>query len=555
MVRTSLNSCLLLSSLEAQQQPPSMQPELENQTTGEGEDCGTQVNVINRMAALPVVSSTLSQVTNAYNWSKDKNSLVKYTLEMAESTVAMAASTAQPVVNRLEGPISAVNEYANQQMDKLEEKVPVITESPEKMMMNLQDGTKKMIENTKKASSDRINNLLLTRLGKALTTGVDIALLLSEFAVDYYLPEENTANNGEVQVPHQALAAAGVELEDHIPEDKPLVATVQRASRVSNKVRRRVLSKAMRNIRYAQKRSQETLEKLYFTVDLNKEQKTLAIVHNLAGRLQVLSGNIAGCVLLFPKSLRLKIQDFLLFVQMIRDIPINVFVTAKLQLNKMSDISMSFAYFLVSLRPIQWMLSDRESNRRYEHPPDDEDSKNHNGAVGNDDQRPCQTSNTSSDNKVKDGDIHSDIDGDLNDTIDKDVVDGDFDRGKRDDHESSIGSPLSDGESSKCYEHPPDDEDFKNHHGAIGDDDRRPSQTSSTSSNVKNGDILSDIDGDLNDTIDKEVVGDVDGDFDRGKIDDHEPSNGSAVGSTNQPNRKSSKKKAGVKNIFKKKKR
>ncbi|XP_063955688.1 perilipin-2-like [Lytechinus pictus] len=542
-----------------------MQPELENQTTGEGEDCGTQVNVINRMAALPVVSSTLSQVTNAYNWSKDKNSLVKYTLEMAESTVAMAASTAQPVVNRLEGPISAVNEYANQQMDKLEEKVPVITESPERMMMNLQDGTKKMIENTKKASSDRINNLLLTRLGKALTTGVDIALLLSEFAVDYYLPEENTANNGEVQVPHQALAAAGVELEDHIPEDKPLVATVQRASRVSNKVRRRVLSKAMRNIRYAQKRSQETLEKLYFTVDLNKEQKTLAIVHNLAGRLQVLSGNIAGCVLLFPKSLRTKVEEgreladalynSLEEVQMIRDIPINVFVTAKLQLNKMSDISMSFAYFLVSLRPIQWMLSDRESNRRYENPPDDEDSKNHNGAVGNDDQRPCQTSNTLSDNKVKDGDIHSDIDGDLNDTIDKDVVDGDFDRGKRDDHESSIGSPLSDGESSKCYEHPPDDEDSKSHHGAIGDDDRRPSQTSSTSSNVKNGDILSDIDGDLNDTIDKEVVGDVDGDFDRGKIDDHEPSNGSTVGSTNQPNRKSSKKKAGVKNIFKKKKR
>ncbi|XP_041465670.1 perilipin-2-like isoform X2 [Lytechinus variegatus] len=535
-----------------------MQSELEYQTTGEGEDCGTQVNVINRMAALPVVSSTLSQVTNAYNWSKDKNSLVKYTLEMAESTVAMAASTAQPVVNRLEGPISAVNEYANQQMDKLEEKIPVITESPEKMMMNLQDGTKKMIENTKKAGSDRINNLLLTKVGKALTTGVDIALLLSEFAVDYYLPEETTANNGEAQVPHQALAAAGVEPEDHIPEDKPLEATVQRASRVSNKVRRRVLSKAMRNIRYAQKRSQETLEKLYFTVDLNKEQKTLAIAHNLAGRLQVLSGNIAGSVLLLPKSLRTKVEEgreladalynSLEEVQMICNIPVNVFVTAKLQLNKMSDISMSFAGSLVSLRPIQWMLSDRESSRRYEHP---SDSKNHHGAVGNDDQRPCQISNTSSDDKVKDGDIPSDIDGDLNDTIDKDVVGdvgGDFDRGKIDHDESSIGSPLSDGESSKCYERPPDDEDSKNH-GAIGNAVRRPSQTSSTSSNVKNGDILSDIDGDLNDTIDKEVVGDVDGD----KRDDHEPSNGSAVGSTNQPNRKSSKKK--VKNIFKKKTR
>ncbi|XP_041465814.1 perilipin-2-like isoform X3 [Lytechinus variegatus] len=408
--------CTTHTSHEAQQQPPSMQPELENQTTGEGEDCGTQVNVINRMAALPVVSSTLSQVTNAYNWSKDKNSLVKYTLEMAESTVAMAASTAQPVVNRLEGPISAVNEYANQQMDKLEEKVPVITESPEKMMMNLQDGTKKMIENTKKAGSDRINNLLLTRLGKALTTGVDTALLLSEFAVDYYLPDENTANNGEVQVPDQALAAAGVEPEDHIPEDKPLEATVQKASRVSNKVRRRVVNKAMRNVRYAQKRSQETLDKLHFTVDLieyartnidsankavqsridtthqtlsktwddwtleeesdakkdvdavNGEQKTLAIARNLAGRLQVLSGNIAGCVRLLPQNLRGKVEEgreladalynSLEEVQTIRDLPANVLVTAKQQLNKMSDISMSVADFLVSSTPLQWLVPD-----------------------------------------------------------------------------------------------------------------------------------------------------------------------------------------------------
>lgn len=60
------------------------------------------------------------------------------------------------------------------------------------MMTDLQDGTKKMYENTKKAGSDRINNLLLTRLGMALTTSVDTALLLSEFAVDYYLPAENS---------------------------------------------------------------------------------------------------------------------------------------------------------------------------------------------------------------------------------------------------------------------------------------------------------------------------------------------------------------------------
>ncbi|XP_030833034.1 perilipin-2 isoform X4 [Strongylocentrotus purpuratus] len=398
-----------------------MKPEIENQPIGkgQGDECGNEeVNVINRVAALPMVSSTLTQMTNAYNWSKDKNSLVKYTLEMAESTVSMAASTAQPVVNRLGGPISAANDYANQQMDKLEEKVPIITDTPEKMMTDLQDGTKKMIENTKKAGSDRINNLLLTRLGMALTTSVDTALLLSEFAVDYYLPAENNSSNGEKQVPDQALAAAGVEGEDHIPQDKPLEATVQRASRVSNKVRRRVVNKAMRNVRYAQKRSQETLQRLHYTVDLmeyartnidsankavqsrvesthqtlsktwddwtleegdetkgdvknevettNGEQKTLAIARNLAGRLQVLSVNIAGCVRLLPGSLRTKVEEgreladalyhSLEEAQTIRDLPANVLVTAKQQLDKMSNISLSVADFLVSSTPLQWLV-------------------------------------------------------------------------------------------------------------------------------------------------------------------------------------------------------
>eukprot|EP00057_Strongylocentrotus_purpuratus_P017220 XP_011671694.1 PREDICTED: perilipin-2 isoform X4 [Strongylocentrotus purpuratus] len=398
-----------------------MKPEIENQPIGkgQGDECGNEeVNVINRVAALPMVSSTLTQMTNAYNWSKDKNSLVKYTLEMAESTVSMAASTAQPVVNRLGGPISAANDYANQQMDKLEEKVPIITDTPEKMMTDLQDGTKKMIENTKKAGSDRINNLLLTRLGMALTTSVDTALLLSEFAVDYYLPAENNSTNGEKQVPDQALAAAGVEGEDHIPQDKPLEATVQRASRVSNKVRRRVVNKAMRNVRYAQKRSQETLQRLHYTVDLmeyartnidsankavqsrvesthqtlsktwddwtleegdetkgdvknevettNGEQKTLAIARNLAGRLQVLSVNIAGCVRLLPGSLRTKVEEgreladalyhSLEEAQTIRDLPANVLVTAKQQLDKMSNISLSVADFLVSSTPLQWLV-------------------------------------------------------------------------------------------------------------------------------------------------------------------------------------------------------
>nr|XP_054754541.1 uncharacterized protein LOC129260604 [Lytechinus pictus] len=98
---------------------------------------------------------------------------------------------------------------------------------------------------------------------------------------------------------------------------------------------------------------------------------------------------------------------------------------------------------------------------------------------------------------------------------------------------------LSDGESRRRYEHPHGDEDSKNHHGAIGNDDRRPSQSSSTSSdnNATNGDDMK------RDLDDNEVVDDVDWEFDRGKRNHYEQSNGSEVGSTNRLNKRSSKKK------------
>ncbi|XP_071506454.1 perilipin-2-like isoform X2 [Diadema antillarum] len=367
-----------------------------------------QSNVINRVAALPMVSSTLTQVTNAYNWTKDKNSLVKYTLEMAESTVAMAATTAKPVVDRLEGPLSAANEYANQRLDMLQEKAPIINDSPDKVLASIQDGTKRVLDNTKTAGAEQINKVLLTRLGKAVTQGVNTAITLSEFAVDYYLPQEE-GNASEKAQTDEAVQCDG---------DKPLEATFSQASRVTNKVRRRIVNRAMRNISSAQKRSKETLDKLHVAVDLmeytkqhmiqpasqavqvriettqhtlwktwdewtleegeekgtatdeveatNGEQKTLAIARSLASRLKVLSGNIAGCVRLLPQSLATKVEEgrdlaealynSLEEVQTVRELPSNVVSSAKQQLNRLTDITMSLADFLVSSTPLQWLV-------------------------------------------------------------------------------------------------------------------------------------------------------------------------------------------------------
>lgn len=65
---------------------------------------GVSESFVNKVSSLPVVASTMDQVSSMYNWTKESNSVVRYTLEAAEKSVAVAASTAKPVVTRLEKP-------------------------------------------------------------------------------------------------------------------------------------------------------------------------------------------------------------------------------------------------------------------------------------------------------------------------------------------------------------------------------------------------------------------------------------------------------------------
>ena len=65
---------------------------------------GASESFVNKVSSLPVVASTMDQVSSMYNWTKESNSVVRYTLEAAEKSVAVAASTAKPVVTRLEKP-------------------------------------------------------------------------------------------------------------------------------------------------------------------------------------------------------------------------------------------------------------------------------------------------------------------------------------------------------------------------------------------------------------------------------------------------------------------
>uniref|UniRef100_A0A6I8N245 Perilipin-5 n=1 Tax=Ornithorhynchus anatinus TaxID=9258 RepID=A0A6I8N245_ORNAN len=91
-----------------------------------------------RITGLPLVSSTYDLVSAAYSAHKEQHPYLHSVCGVAERGVlglaAVAVSSAQPLLTRLEPQIATANEYACRGLDKLEEKLPFLHQPSEKVL-------------------------------------------------------------------------------------------------------------------------------------------------------------------------------------------------------------------------------------------------------------------------------------------------------------------------------------------------------------------------------------------------------------------------------------
>jgi len=161
-----------------------------------------KIESLSRFSSLPLVNSALNLAADGYSRFKGYNSLISATLSRAEQSIAFMASTAQPVIQKLEKPIAIADNIACQGLNKLQEKVPAINKSPEE----LKDGTKKLYEDgvskigvVRKYSTDKIqgikdygyskvNGVLDLPYVRVFFNSIDTAIDMTDKAVDHYLP-------------------------------------------------------------------------------------------------------------------------------------------------------------------------------------------------------------------------------------------------------------------------------------------------------------------------------------------------------------------------------
>ena len=99
-------------------------------TEGEQQGAPLESQFVSRVGQLPIINSTMEHLLNIYQSTKESNTIIKKTLETAETGVKTVVTTTLPLVAT---PVNKLDELACGQLDKLEQKYPIISKPTEQV--------------------------------------------------------------------------------------------------------------------------------------------------------------------------------------------------------------------------------------------------------------------------------------------------------------------------------------------------------------------------------------------------------------------------------------
>ncbi|XP_071433918.1 uncharacterized protein [Pithys albifrons albifrons] len=254
------------------------------------EDAPEVKSVVTRVANLALVSCACSAVASAYSSTKQSHPCVRSVCDAAEKGVktltAAAVSGAQPLLTRLEPQISTANELACKGLDKLEQKLPILQQPPERVMSpgghggtqcqaqsrprlpcavpsQVVAGTRELVSST---VARTLHTMVGTRVGRLLVTGMDTVLGKSEELVQRYLPrttEEQVAPVGAEVAPGREVAPA--------EQQRRWQSYFIRVGSLSAKQRHRALRRSLGELQRARHSAQQVLAQLHHLIQLIEE--------------------------------------------------------------------------------------------------------------------------------------------------------------------------------------------------------------------------------------------------------------------------------------------
>ncbi|KAG6441656.1 hypothetical protein O3G_MSEX001962 [Manduca sexta] len=139
-----------------------------------------RLEVVSRVAAIPIVESGIGVTEKLYFKIKESNPLFRWYLSFGEKSLATGLQLAMPAVQMLETPINQLDRFLCKSLDVVEKRVPSIYMPPQAYVLRRADSVKQLGE-----------AVLDSRVTAATATALDRALTTADKYVDKYLPPDN----------------------------------------------------------------------------------------------------------------------------------------------------------------------------------------------------------------------------------------------------------------------------------------------------------------------------------------------------------------------------
>ncbi|KAL2764193.1 perilipin-3 isoform 1, partial [Daubentonia madagascariensis] len=264
-------------------------------------------SVVDRVASMPLISSTCDMVSAAYTSTKESHPHVKTICDAAEKGVktltAAAVSGAQPILSKLEPQIASASEYAHRGLDKLEENLPILQQPTEKVLADTKElvsskvsGAREMVSNTVSSAKDTVatrmteavdmtrsavqsgvdrtksvvtsgvHSVMGSSVGQMVLSGVDTVLGKSEEWVDNHLPMT------DAELARIATSLEGFDMVS-VQQQRQEQSYFVRLGSLSDRLRQHAYEHSLSKLRHSKQRAQEALLQLSQALSLMETVK------------------------------------------------------------------------------------------------------------------------------------------------------------------------------------------------------------------------------------------------------------------------------------------
>uniref|UniRef100_A0A2K5QTR3 Perilipin n=1 Tax=Cebus imitator TaxID=2715852 RepID=A0A2K5QTR3_CEBIM len=298
-----------------------------------------QPSVVDRVANMPLISSTCDMVSAAYASTKDSHPHVKTVCDAAEkgvrSLTAAAVSGAQPILSKLEPQIASASELAHRGLDKLEENLPILQQPPEKVLADTKElvtskvsGAREMVASAKDTVSTRVSeavgatcgavqsgvdktksvvtggvqSVMGSRVGQMVLSGVDTVLGKSEEWVDNHLPLT------DAELARLATSLDGFDIAS-VQQQRQEQSYFVRLGSLSERLRQHAYEHSLGKLRATRQRAQEALQQLSQALSLQVESRALTMFRDIAQQLQATCTSLGSSIQGLPSNVKDQVQQ------------------------------------------------------------------------------------------------------------------------------------------------------------------------------------------------------------------------------------------------------